>query len=103
MNGTLKITGGSPGVNKVLVSDASGLASWQTFSTGSSASTSLTGTMVGTTNYVAKYDTATDLGNSQIYDDGTRVGIGTASPTFPLDINGLAIAVGTKTAAPGVG
>ncbi len=30
INGTLKITGGSPGVNKVLTSDVSGMASWQT-------------------------------------------------------------------------
>lgn len=42
--------------------------------------------MVGTTNYVAKYDTATDLGNSQIYDDGTNVGIGTASPQSILQV-----------------
>jgi hypothetical protein len=30
VNGQLKITGGTPGVNKVLTSDASGLATWQT-------------------------------------------------------------------------
>ncbi|MBU2554818.1 MAG: tail fiber domain-containing protein [Bacteroidetes bacterium] len=30
INGTIKITGGSPGANKVLTSDASGLASWTT-------------------------------------------------------------------------
>ena len=30
INGTIKITGGSPGANKVLTSDANGLASWST-------------------------------------------------------------------------
>ncbi|MEI7529238.1 MAG: hypothetical protein WCK76_09870 [Elusimicrobiota bacterium] len=30
VNGTIKIAGGSPGLNKVLTSDAAGLASWQT-------------------------------------------------------------------------
>ena len=34
VSGTIKITGGSPGLNKVLTSDASGLASWQTPSFG---------------------------------------------------------------------
>ncbi len=34
INGTIKITGGSPGAGKVLTSDANGLASWQTVSTG---------------------------------------------------------------------
>ncbi len=34
INGTIKITGGSPGVGKVLTSDANGLASWQTLSGG---------------------------------------------------------------------
>lgn len=42
INGTIRIAGGSPGVGKVLISDASGIATWQTFSTGSSSSTSLT-------------------------------------------------------------
>ncbi len=34
INGTIKITGGNPGVGKVLTSDANGLASWQTPSGG---------------------------------------------------------------------
>lgn len=31
INGKIKISGGSPGTNKVLLSDSSGLASWETF------------------------------------------------------------------------
>ncbi len=34
INGTIKITGGNPGTGKVLTSDATGLASWQSIQTG---------------------------------------------------------------------
>jgi hypothetical protein len=34
----------------------------------------------GTTNYVAKFTGSTTIGNSIIYDDGSKVGIGTTSP-----------------------
>jgi hypothetical protein len=36
--------------------------------------------VTGTTNYVSKFTGANTLGNSQIFDDGTSVGIGTTSP-----------------------
>lgn len=42
----------------------------------------------GTTNYVSKWTGSSALGNSQIFDNGTSVGIGTASPSFLLDVNG---------------
>ena len=35
----------------------------------------------GTTNYIPKWTSTTDLGNSQIFDNGTNVGIGTTSPS----------------------
>ena len=44
----------------------------------------------GTTNYVPKFTASTTLGNSQIFDNGTNVGIGTASPAQKLDVNGIA-------------
>jgi len=40
----------------------------------------------GTINYVPKWTGSTGLGNSQIFDDGTNVGIGTTSPSAKLDI-----------------
>lgn len=39
-----------------------------------------TATVNGTANYVAKFTGPSNVGNSQIYDDGTNVGIGTVSP-----------------------
>ncbi len=79
--GQLKITGGSPGANKVLTSDASGLASWTALSGGVPGS--------GTLNRVAKWTpNGAMIGNSQIFDDGSRVGIGTASPGVDLDVLG---------------
>jgi hypothetical protein len=40
----------------------------------------------GTTNYVAKFTGSGTIGNSQIFDNGTDVGIGTATPGSKLDI-----------------
>jgi hypothetical protein len=42
----------------------------------------------GTTNYVSKFTGASTLGNSQIFDNGTNVGIGTTSPTNKLTVRG---------------
>jgi hypothetical protein len=44
----------------------------------------------GTTNYVSKWTSSTALGNSQIFDNGTSVGIGTATPSasYLLDLSG---------------
>lgn len=41
-----------------------------------------------TTNYVTKASSATAITNSLIFDNGTNVGIGSASPTQKLDVNG---------------
>ena len=54
--------------------------------------TGLSGT--GTTNYVSKFTGTSSIGDSQIFDNGTNVGIGTASPTQKLDVNGNAVILG---------
>lgn len=42
----------------------------------------------GTLNYVAKFTpNGTTIGNSQIFDNGTNVGINTNTPSFPLTLN----------------
>jgi hypothetical protein len=41
----------------------------------------------GTTNYVSKFTASGTIGNSQIQDNGTSVGIGTATPTGFVNIN----------------
>jgi hypothetical protein len=46
----------------------------------------VTGT--GTTNYLPKFTGTSTIGNSLIYDNGTNVGIGTASPLYKLDVYG---------------
>jgi hypothetical protein len=40
----------------------------------------------GTINYLAKFTATSTIGNSQIFDNGTNVGIGTASPSCTLDV-----------------
>lgn len=42
----------------------------------------------GTTNYISKFSSSNVLANSLIFDNGTNVGIGTATPGYKLDVNG---------------
>lgn len=42
----------------------------------------------GTVNYLTKFTGPMSGGDSQIFDDGINVGIGTAEPEEPLDVNG---------------
>jgi hypothetical protein len=62
-------------------------ADWNTFNNKQNALTNpVTGT--GTTNYVPKFTGASAIGNSQIFDDGTNVGIGTTTPSYKIDVTG---------------
>jgi len=79
VSGQVKITGGTPGAGKVLTSDATGLAAWQTPTGGG-------GSLSGTTNYVTKFTSPTTGGNSQLFDNGTRVGIGTITPASKFHV-----------------
>lgn len=63
----------------------------------------------GTVNKLAKFDATADVTNSQIFDNGTSVGIGNTAPGAKLDVSGAGIfrgalslpAAGTATATVG--
>ena len=81
---TLAIATATSGQNGLLSS-----TDWTTFNNKQNALTNpITGT--GTTNYLPKFTGASALGNSLVYDNGTSVGIGTATPAYLLDVNGTA-------------
>lgn len=82
INGQIKINGGSPGNGKVLTSNATGIASWQTPAAETDPQVSSS-----STNKVPKWN-GTTLVDGQITDDGTNVGIGTTSPTAKLTVAG---------------
>jgi len=63
----------------VLTSDAAGYGTWQ-------ALNAVQGS--GTTNRISKFTSANSIGDSQIFDNGTNVGIGLTSPAVKLDVNG---------------
>jgi hypothetical protein len=42
----------------------------------------------GNVSYLAKFDAAADITSSQIFDNGTNVGIGTSTPSAKLDVKG---------------
>ena len=72
--GQVKIRGGAPGIGKVLMSDATGLATWQLLQS----------------NTVESSTVWTESGND-VYRNNGRVGIGTSNPSAKLDVNGSAI------------
>jgi hypothetical protein len=58
--------------------------------------TSLQVTGTGTPGRVAKFTTSTEVGDSQIFDTGTNVGVGTTNPVNRFHVNGL-LRVGDST------
>ena len=99
VTGSVKIADGTQGANKVFTSNAAGLGSWQALPAGG-----VTGS--GTLNTVAKFTpSGTVVGNSQITDDGTSLGITTPvlSPNIKLQVTAGAIGNairGTLTGTP---
>jgi len=66
---------------RMVVADASGVLSTQAIPGGGGG---ITGS--GTTNFVAKFTGASSIGNSQLFDNGTNVGINTLTPTSKLEV-----------------
>jgi len=82
--GQVKITGGAPGAGKMLVSDAGGLGSWKT-----AAEIGIGATLpAGTSNQTLRHNGATWASDSNLFNNGTNVGIGTTTPSAKLDLNG---------------
>lgn len=113
--GQVKITGGSPGLNKVLTSDVNGLATWQTPNGGSDGDWTVSGNNIfsavsgnvgiGTNNPTSKLQVEgnVDINSDLDVDGGTlhvdstndRVGIGLNIPEEKLDVSGNIRASGT--------
>lgn len=91
--GQIKINGGGAGAGKVLVSNTTGLASWQHPNQIFTAGTGITFSGNNTINTVW---TATNLG-VDIYNNNTaNVGIGTSTPSSKLDVNGTITITGNN-------
>ena len=89
--GQIKITGGNPGANKVLTSDANGLATWQPISL----------SLVGSFGQTLRNDGTSFVADSLLFNDGSKIGIGTTtpSPNAKLEIAGqIKIVDGTQAA-----
>jgi len=78
ITGSIKITDGTQGANKILTSDANGLASWQTFSI-----------TPGGSNTQVQFNDNGSFGGANIYYDKVHnyVGIG-VTPSHRLDVSG---------------
>ena len=92
--GNINITGGTGTVTNVAT--GYGLSGGPITNTGTLIvdTATLSGKYIkgsGTINYVPKFSATRDLAISQIFDNGTSVGINTASPTstYKLDVNGI--------------
>ncbi|MBL4755339.1 MAG: hypothetical protein JKY52_17305, partial [Flavobacteriales bacterium] len=90
--GQIKITGGTPGVNKVLTSDAAGLATWQVpsgpaadYSNGGEAG--LADRTLGNTDNFDLGFLTNNINRLHIQNDG-NVGIGTSAPQHRLQVEG---------------
>jgi hypothetical protein len=84
--GTVKIADGTQGANKVLTSDATGMASWQVPAGGAGGISCGAGGC--NANRIPKFSSGTAIQNSQITDDGNFVGIGVPVASSKLDIGG---------------
>lgn len=102
VNGSLKLTGGSPGAGKFLISDNTGLASW------SDLSPSLL--PAGASGNTLRHNGTGWVSNNVLYNNGASIGIGTVTPTSRLEVFGSGygmlqndgtVAVGTFTSALG--
>jgi hypothetical protein len=83
--GTVKMTGfnlsTTPTAGYVLTADGTGNGTWQ------APSGTVGGT--GSANYLAKFTGASTVTSSAVFESGGNVGIGTTTPAYKLDVNGI--------------
>jgi hypothetical protein len=83
LDGTFRLVDGTQAAGRVLTSDANGVATWQAAAGGSLPA--------GTSGQTLRHDGTTWVANSNIFNNGTNVGIGTSTPNAPLQFaNSLA-------------
>jgi hypothetical protein len=84
--GAIKTVNANTTSDDVLVLGANNVIEKRTLTLWNAGSSGLLGNGL-TTNYITKYGTSNDLLNSQIFDNGTNVGIGTSSPSTRLHVS----------------
>ncbi len=91
-SGTLTGTLATQTANTVFAGPTTGAAAAPTFRSLVAEDVTAAGGVTGTgiTNYLTKFTGASVIAGSQVFDNGTNVGIGTATPGQKLDINGTA-------------
>jgi hypothetical protein len=82
VNGQIKISGGIPGLGKLLESDATGLATW--------VDKSASFLPLGSNGSTLRHNGTAWVSSGNIFNTGASVGIGTGTPGYLLDINGRA-------------
>ena len=65
------------------------LTTGSTYPITSSWATTSSNIIGGTSNYIPLWSTNTSLGNSVLYQNSSNIGIGTTSPSYKLDVNGI--------------
>jgi hypothetical protein len=102
VNGQVKISGGTPGVGKVLTSDANGLASWQTGGSGVNGKSVLNGNANPTSGIGTDGDFYINTSTNQIFGPKTSgvwgTGVSLVGPQGLAGAPGLAEAAGATGA-----
>jgi hypothetical protein len=75
--GSFRLENGTQAAGRILTSDAAGVATWQTAAAALPA---------GTSGQTLRHDGTNWLANSNLFNNGTNVGIGTAAPNAPLQL-----------------